>query len=108
MTPSESSRVTVAELGRRLDHMEDANKTAFQGLHRRLDELNYVHPETFALQLQLEQAHREDLAIQLAELKAENAERKKEARDNRRMVWTALVFPIVTAIAAALIIGAIQ
>ena len=98
MPPAESSRVTVAELGRRLDHMEADTKAGFAGVHRRLDELNVVHPETFAMQLQLDHALRQNMEDRLTELRNE-FERQKS---NTQWLWRTVGGSVITAAVVAL------
>lgn len=89
MTPTgESSRITLGELGRRIDRLEQDSHSGFASLHRRLDELNFVHPETFAMQMQLEAARQADL------------DRRVDKLENGQQ-W------LVRTIAAALILAAV-
>lgn len=61
MTEDGGHQVSVFELARLFERFERESHASFQSIHRRLDELNYVHPETFAMQMQLEQALRRNI-----------------------------------------------
>lgn len=106
MTPP-TERPTIGELSRRLERMEDESTRGFASLHRRLDELNYVRPEMFAAQMELINVQRAEIERRLALLEVANSEREKETAANRRMALTGIVFPIFTAVMAALILAAI-
>lgn len=91
MTAAASSgRVTVDELGRRMERLEKDITDLGSGIHRRLDEMNYVHPETLDTKLMLEAAHRQDLERRLAELEAARKEESARADGNRRLAYTGL------------------
>lgn len=92
--------MTVDELGRRMERLEDDTKSGFAGLHRRLDELNFVHPETFAMQLQLDQAHRDDVLRQVADLRGELG----QIKDNYRWLWRTVVGTVLTAVIVGLLV----
>lgn len=97
-----SGRVTVDELGRRMERLEKDITDLGSGIHRRLDELNYVHPETLDTKLMLEAAHRNELERRVAELEAGRKESTDRADANRRLAYTALasglLLPIVLVI----------
>lgn len=92
--------MTVDELGRRITRLEEDLKTGVAGIHRRLDDLAFVHPETFAMQLQLDQAHRDDVLRQVADLRGDIA----SIRDNYRWLWRTVVGAILTAAVAGLLL----
>lgn len=64
--------ITLPELGRRMERLEADIVALGHGLHRRLDELNYVHPETLDTKLMLEAAHRRDLERRVGVIEAGN------------------------------------
>lgn len=101
-TAAGGGRVTVDELGRRMERLEADITALGSGIHRRLDELNYVHPETLDTKLMLEAAHRNDLERRVAELEAARKEEKDRADGNRRLAYTGLasglLLPIVLVI----------
>lgn len=99
--------ITVGELARRLARMEHESQTGFASIHRRLDELNYVHPETLAMQMQLEQAHREDAERRITTLEAENRARQEEAAANRRLAISSIIAPLIVGVLVALIVAAV-
>ena len=93
---------SLGEIGRRLDKIES-----------KIDGLNFVHPETFAMQMQLEQAHRENLQAQIVaiqnqivQLQEASAAREQEAKANRRLAWSTLISPVLVGIALAILLGA--
>jgi hypothetical protein len=88
-------RVTLGEVGRRLDRIEETQRTGMAGLHRRLDEMNYVHPETLDTKLLLEQAHREDLARRLAKIES-----------GIQWVWRTIGGILLTALLVGILYGA--
>ena len=92
--------MTVDELGRRMERLEEDTKTGFSSLHRRLDELNFVPPEVFAMQLQLDQAHRDDVLRQIADLRNDVTQTK----DNYRWLWRTVVGTVLTAVIVGLLV----
>lgn len=87
-------------LGRSVEGLEQDSKTGFASLHRRLDTLNFVNPETFAMQLQLDQAHRDDIARQIGDIRTEIA----SIRDNGRWLWRTVVGALLTAAVVGLLV----
>jgi hypothetical protein len=102
MPPSPAERVTVGEIGRRMGRLEDEFHSGIAGLHRRLDELNYVHPETLDTKLLLEQAHRADLERRVVAMEAARAKEEDERATNRRLavagIATGLILPIIVVV----------
>lgn len=70
--PPAAGRITVDELGRRMERVEQELHNGIAGLHRRLDDMAFVHPETLDTKLMLEQAHRQELERRLSVLESGN------------------------------------
>lgn len=101
MTPAAGgSKFTVDEVGRRMEKIEEDFRHGLEGLHRRLDELRFVHPETFAMQLQLDQAHRDDVLRQVADLRGEIL----QIKDNSRWLWRTVVGALISAVVVGLLV----
>lgn len=100
-----NERVTVPELGRRMARIEEDFKHGLEGLHRRLDELKFVHPETLDTKLLLEQAHRMETDRRVAMLEAADQRREDQQAANRRLAVTGLVLPLLVAVIGALVIA---
>ena len=99
MAEDGGNRITVAELGRRFDRFEKESHDSFVSLHRRLDELNYVHPETFAMQMQLEAALRQNMEARIADIAAD----LQQTRDNLQWIVRTLVAAFVVAVAGVIV-----
>lgn len=105
---AQTGRVSTVEIGRRLSKLEEDFKHGLDGLHRRLDELNYVHPETLELKLLIEAGHHRDFERRLSSLEQADKDRQKESRDNRRLAWTSLAAPIIVGLLVVIILRAMQ
>lgn len=106
MPPGEE-RVTTAELGRRLDEFKRDVKDDIAHLADQVSRLSFVHPETLDTKLLLEQTHRLEIERRVQALETANEKRADEASSNRRIAITGLVFPVLVAVAAAIIIASI-
>jgi hypothetical protein len=88
-------RVTIGELSRRFDRFENEWKGGFASIHRRLDELNFVDPDTLATKLLLEQAHRTDLE-----------RRVEKIESNNQWLWRTIGGILLTALLIGILYGA--
>lgn len=98
--------MTTDELGRRMERLEEDVKSGVAGLHRRLDELNFVQPETWSLQNQLDAALRSELERRVALLEARDDQRDRDAATTRRLAWTSMIAPVLVGIALAILLNA--
>lgn len=92
MSGPAGERITVAEVGRRLERLEEDVKSLGSGLHRRLDDMNFVHPETLDTKLMLEAAHRNDLERRVAAIES-----------NNQWVWRTIAGILLTAVLLGLL-----
>lgn len=93
---------SLGEVARRLDKLEESEVRHYEDLVRRIDTLAFVHPETLAMQLQLDQAHRDDVLRQVADVRGEIT----QIKDNYRWLWRTVLGAILTAIVLAVLVYA--
>jgi hypothetical protein len=98
--------VTVDELGRRIERLEGDFKTGLAGLHRRLDELNYVHPETLDTKLLLEAALRGEIERRVSDLETGRKDDERERASNRRLAISAIVTGLLLPILLVILLSA--
>lgn len=103
-----AGRITIDEVVRRLDKVEATQERHHDDLVRRLESLSFVHPETFAMQMQLEAAHRDDMTRRIGDLEAADKEREREAASNRRAIALAFLASFLLPIASALLLSAVR
>lgn len=101
--------VTVAELGRRFDRFEGEVKASFVALHEQLRDLAFVDKGEYALQLRLDETLRNEIRNEygqrLTALEQWKTDTERSAEEKRQRTWTSWVAPIITTVAAALIIA---
>lgn len=107
MPPAAGNGVTVAELGRRFDRFESEVKASFLALHEQMRELSFVQPETYAMQLRLDDTLRNEQAQRIAALEQWKADLERSSEEKRQRTWTSWIAPVVTAVVAAVIIAVV-
>lgn len=105
--PPAGERITVAELGRRLDDFKRDVKEDIGHLAEQVSRLSFVDRETLDTKLLLEQAHRAELERRIAHLESRDERRDADAAANRRLAITGLVFPIIVLVLGTLILASI-
>lgn len=106
--PTPAERVTVGELGRRFDEFREDFHRSIDGIHRRLDELQFVPLAVFEEYRRTAAAERTALAKDITDLRADLESEKARGDANRRLAITAFVGPLIVGIALAVILAAMN
>lgn len=101
----EEPRVTMGELGRRLDKFEQDMAARFDALVRRLDDS--IASKVYEADRRTADAQRLALEQRVEEVARQADERAHEAAINRRLAISALLAPLLVALVSVLLYAAI-